>query len=289
MATPHPVDVSTREFASEVANALRGRRVAVLTGAGISTDSGIPDYRGKGSSPRTPMSFNEFVTSDDFRRRYWAGAHAGWRHFASVEPNVGHITLAAMEQQGLIDGVVSQNVDGLHRRAGSSHVIDLHGSLDRVVCLDCGQMFDRESVEHQLVERNPWLVEVGDAALAPDGDSEVTRWGDLSVPECTVCGGILKPDVVFFGEFVPPKVYRAASSLVGRADILLTLGTSLAVNSGIRLLEIAQRRRAGIVIVNRGATKGDRLAKWRRDDGVSEFLEALADELGVSGPFEDIE
>lgn len=289
MATPHTLDVSTREFASEMGRALRGQRVAVLTGAGMSTDSGIPDYRGKGSSPRTPMSFNDFVTSADFRRRYWAGAHAGWRRFSSVEPNVGHLTLAAMEQQGFIDGVVSQNVDGLHRRAGSSHVVDLHGSLDRVVCLECGQMFDRESVEVQLEAHNTWLRDLPEAELAPDGDSEVSYWRDLTVPECTVCGGTLKPDVVFFGEFVPPKVYRAASSLVGRADILLTLGTSLAVNSGVRLLEIAQRRRAVIVIVNRGVTKGDRWAKWRLDDGVSEFLSALAEELGLGGPLEDIE
>lgn len=268
---------------------IAGRRVAVLTGAGVSTDSGIPDYRGKGSSKRTPMNIRDFLSAHSFRQRYWAGAHVGWKSFSDAEPNQGHLALAAMEQAGIIEGVISQNVDGLHRRAGSSHVVDLHGSLDRVICLDCGQQFDRSGVESKLSELNPWLDELSNIVLAPDGDVDVTDYGAVVVPECTVCGGLLKPDVVFFGELVPPKVFAAATGLVKRANVLLIAGSSLAVNSGIRLLEQAKRQRMPIIIVNRGETKGDKKASIKLEAGTSDVLSSLALSLGASNLYEDIE
>ena len=275
--------------ANAVARLIAGKRVAVLTGAGVSTDSGIPDYRGQGASVRTPMKFSDFMSSIAYRRRYWAGAHFGWRRFAAAEPNAGHIALAAMEQAGVISGIVSQNVDGLHRRAGSSHVVDLHGTLSRVMCVECGQMYDRESVEHRVDVLNPWLAQLPEVALAPDGDADVVGWESLEIPECTVCAGVLKPDVVFFGEFVPPKVYQAATALITRADALIAVGSSLVVNSGLRLVELAHRRRDTVIIVNRGETKADRVATVRIDAGASEFLSALSQAAGVEGLFEDIE
>ncbi len=264
------------------------RRIAVLTGAGVSTDSGIPDYRGQGASKRTPMNISDFLSSESARQRYWAGAHVGWRSFSAASPNEGHLALAAMEQAGIIEGIVSQNVDGLHRRAGSSHVIDLHGSLDRVVCLECSQAYDRSAIETRLGGLNPWLDTVAEIVLAPDGDVNVTDFDRVVVPECTVCGGILKPDVVFFGEFVPLKVYQAATSHVKRADCLLVAGSSLAVNSGIRLIEIARKKRMPIIIVNRGETKGDKHATLKINGGTTEVLSALANGLGAN-LYEDIE
>jgi NAD-dependent SIR2 family protein deacetylase len=264
------------------------RSIAVLTGAGVSTDSGIPDYRGKGVSKRTPMNISDFLSSTASRQRYWAGAHVGWKSFSAAEPNEGHLAIAAMEQAGIIEGVISQNVDGLHRRAGSSHVIDLHGSLDRVICLECAQTYDRSAIESRLSDANPWLDEISNIVLAPDGDVNVTDYSSLIIPECTVCGGMLKPDVVFFGEFVPPKIYQAATSHVKRAECLLVAGSSLAVNSGMRLIDIARKRRMPIVIVNRGETKADKYATLKLEAGTSEVLEALAAGLGAK-LYEDIE
>ena len=194
-----------------------------------------------------------------------------------------------MEQVGIIEGVISQNVDGLHRRAGSSHVVDLHGSLDRVICLDCGQQFDRSGVEKKLSELNPWLDGLRDIVLAPDGDVDVTDYSSVIVPQCTVCEGMLKPDVVFFGEFVPSKVFSAATSLVKRADALLIAGSSLTVNSGIRLLDQAKRQRMPVIIVNRGETKGDKKASVKIDAGTSDVLSGLAVRLGAGNLYEDIE
>lgn len=266
-----------------------GRRVAVLTGAGVSTDSGIPDYRGQGASKRTPMNISDFLNSERARKRYWAGAHVGWKSFSQAEPNAGHLAIAAMEQGGVIEGVISQNVDGLHRRAGNSHVVDLHGSLDRVVCLDCSQQFDRVSIEQQLSKANPWLDELSSIVLAPDGDVDVSNYDELTIPACSVCGGVLKPDVVFFGEFVPAKIFSAAQSLIKRADALIVAGSSLAVNSAVRLVDQARREKMPIAIINKGMTKGDRKAALKLDGGTSPILTALARELGSSHLYEDIE
>lgn len=258
---------------------LADRSVAVLTGAGISTDSGIPDYRGEGAPRRTPMSFSQFLGDEHSRKRYWAGSHLGYARFRAAQPNAGHFALSRMELGGVIPGVITQNVDGLHLRAGSRRVVPLHGTMDRVLCLRCGQMFAREDIAAQIDELNPWMTEPDAVTIAPDGDAEVSDVDAFVIPSCSVCGGRLKPDVVFFGEFVPPLRFEAARELVENADALLVAGSSLAVNSGIRLLEQARRRRLPIVVVNRGETKGDARATLKLDAGTSETLVALADAL----------
>lgn len=263
----------------QTAELLAGRRFAVLTGAGVSTDSGIPDYRGEGAPKRTPMTFQQFLADDRYRRRYWAGSHLGYQRFAAASPNAGHAALAELEAAGAVNGVVTQNVDGLHKQAGSRKVVELHGAMDRVVCLVCGQVFARESVATRIEAANPWLHADGAVEIAPDGDAIVTDVDAFVVPDCTVCGGHLKPDVVFFGEFIPAEKYREASALVRSAEALLIAGSSLVVNSGIRLLEEARRRRLPIVIVNRGVTKGDNRATVKLNAGTTQTLVELAARL----------
>lgn len=259
--------------------ALRGRRIVALTGAGVSTDSGIPDYRGAGAPKRTPMTIQQFLGDAAFQQRYWAGSHLGWRRFRAARPNAGHLVLAGMERDGLASGVITQNVDGLHSRAGSGRLVDLHGSMDRVVCLDCGQVFAREDVSARIDAANPWLRRPDAVTIAPDGDAEVEDTSRFVLPVCTVCGGRLKPDVVFFGEFIPHATFQEATALVRASDALLIAGSSLVVNSGIRLLEQARRRRLPVVIVNRGATRADARATVKLDAGTSETLLALAERL----------
>lgn len=258
---------------------LTGRRVAVLTGAGVSTDSGIPDYRGEGAPVRSPMTFQTFLGDSRARQRYWAGSHLGWRYFASAAPNLGHQALADLELAGVVNGVITQNVDGLHLRAGSRHVVDVHGSMDRVFCLSCGQQFAREDIAARMTRENPWLAEPESVKLNPDGDVDIDAVGEMIVPTCTVCEGMLKPDVVFFGEFVPATKFTAGAALIRSADALVIAGSSLVVNSGIRLLEQAVRRRLPVVIINRGETKGDPRATLKIDAGTSEVLGALRERL----------
>ncbi|NII50791.1 Sir2 family NAD-dependent protein deacetylase [Frigoribacterium endophyticum] len=275
-ATPPSLDAAALD---EAVALLGGRTVAVLTGAGVSTDSGIPDYRGEGAPVRNPMTFQQFLSGERYRKRYWAGSHLGWRSFRAATPNGGHRALAQLEAAGVTNGVVTQNVDALHERAGSRRVVDLHGTVDRVVCLTCGQSFARDVVAARLSAANPWLDEPESVRLAPDGDVEVADIDAFVVPECTVCGGMLKPDVVFFGEFVPVERFAEARSLVVGADALLIAGSSLVVNSGIRLLDQATRRKMPVVVVNRGVTKGDPRATVKIDAGTSETLTALARRL----------
>ena len=253
--------------------------VAVLTGAGISTDSGIPDYRGEGAPKRSPMTIQQFLTAESFRQRYWAGSYLGWSRFVAAEPNDGHRALAELEAAGRVRGIATQNVDGLHGKAGSRHVVEVHGSGDRVLCLRCGQLFARSAISDRIEAANAWFVGGDTVTLNPDGDADVGDVSEFVVPDCTVCGGTLKPEVVFFGEFVPRERFTEAAAIVKRADALLVAGSSLAVNSGIRLLEQARRRRVPIVIVNRGATKGDRVAALKIDAGTTETLTALRDRL----------
>jgi len=265
---------------------LAGRTVAVLTGAGVSTDSGIPDYRGEGAPPRTPMTVQAFLADERARQRYWAGSHLGWRHFSAAEPNAGHRALAALELDGVVNGVVTQNVDGLHLKAGSRHVVDLHGSVDEVRCLACGQGFARQDIAARMTADNPWLDQPEHVRLNPDGDVDIDAMAEIAgamrVPTCSVCGGMLKPEVVFFGEFVPVRKFRAAAAMVQQAGALLVAGSSLVVNSGIRLVDLAVRRRIPVVIVNRGETKGDRKAVLKIDAGTSEVLTGLAERLGAA-------
>ncbi|WP_308800143.1 NAD-dependent protein deacetylase [Agromyces silvae] len=259
---------------------MRGARVAVLTGAGVSTDSGIPDYRGEGAPRRSPMTFQTFLASEQARKRYWAGSHLGWRHFGAAQPNPGHRALAELEAAGVVSGLVTQNVDGLHRRAGTAHVVELHGAMDRVVCLACGQYYARQAIADRLEALNPGIDLREAIRPAPDGDVEVDDVDAMRIPDCTVCGGTLKPDVVFFGEFVPGETFESARSIVAGADVLLVAGSSLVVNSGIRLIEQARRRHLPIIVVNRGVTKGDGRAAVKLDAGTSETLTAMAAALG---------
>jgi len=260
--------------------ALAGRTITVLTGAGVSTDSGIPDYRGAGAPRRNPMTIEQFLASPRARQRYWAGSHLGYPVFTAAEPNAGHRALADLEARGIVAGVVTQNVDGLHLRAGSRRVVPLHGAMDRVVCLNCGQVFARPDISARIDAANPWLTRPDAVVINPDGDAEVTDVENFVVPDCTVCGGPLKPDVVFFGEFVPVDRFDEAKALIAASDALLVAGSSLVVNTGIRLIEQARRRRLPIVVINRGATKGDARATVKIDGGASEYLTALADRLG---------
>ena len=272
-------DVAGAALLDDVAELLAGKRLVILTGAGMSTDSGIPDYRGEGAPKRNPMTFDQFLSNADYRKRYWAGSHLGWKLFDAAQPNDGHRILADLENAGIINGVITQNVDGLHVRAGSNRVVDLHGSMDRVRCLNCGQMYARVSVADQIDAANPWMSEPDAVSVNPDGDAEVTNWHDFVVPACTVCGGTLKPDVVFFGEFIPKERFSEASDLVRASEALIIAGSSLVVNSGIRLLEQARRRKLPVVIINRGITKGDSRATVKLDAGTSETLTALSARL----------
>ena len=260
-------------------DALRGGTFSILTGAGVSTDSGIPDYRGEGAPVRQPMTVQQFLGDERARKRYWAGSHLGWRRFDGAQPNAGHLAIAGMEADGVLDGVVTQNVDGLHLKAGSQHVVDLHGSMDKVRCLNCGQVFARADVATRITADNPWLEAPDAVQLRPDGDVEVRNVDAFVIPECTICGGMLKPEVVFFGEVVPAPKFTAASALVAAADALVIAGSSLVVNSGIRLLQVANRRRMPVVIINRGETKGDGRATVKIDAGTSETLVAIRERL----------
>jgi len=279
---PTPVDPTRSGLERDVDAAvdlLRGRRAAVLTGAGLSTDSGIPDYRGEGAPVRTPMTIHQFLGDELAQKRYWAGSHLGWRHFSAARPNAGHVALAELEAADVVNGVITQNVDGLHLRAGSRRVVDIHGSVDKVRCLDCAQAFARADIAARMTADNPWLDAPEGVELNPDGDVTVEAVDEMVLPRCTVCGGRLKPEVVFFGEFVPSEKFLEASALVRRADALVIAGSSLVVNSGIRLLDQAAKRRMPIVIVNRGVTKGDARATLKIDAGTSEVLSALSERL----------
>ena len=213
-ANPVSVEYPTDECLDAAVDALRGHTIAVLTGAGVSTDSGIPDYRGAGAPVRAPMTFQNFMADLDYRKRYWAGSHLGWKRFSAARPNPGHAALVELELAGIVDGIITQNVDGLHLRAGSQRVVDLHGTMDRVRCLTCGQFYARQSIADQITAANPWIDTEEAFELSPDGDVEVRDVQAFVLPECSVCGGVLKPDVVFFGEFVPKEKFAEASALM---------------------------------------------------------------------------
>lgn len=274
-----PFDADAADAVAAAVEALSGRRIAVLTGAGVSTDSGIPDYRGKGAPVRTPMTVEQFLSSDRARQRYWVGSHLGWKAFAAAFPNDGHLALADLEARGIARGVVTQNVDGLHVRAGSRRVVELHGTMRRVFCTHCGQVFDRRDLAVRVEADNPWITVPENVPLGPDGDVLPENTEGFVIPACSVCGGMLKPDVVFFGEFIPAEKFREAEQLVRASTALVIAGSSLVVNSGIRLLERARRRRLPIVIVNRGVTRADARATVKVDAGTSDVLRALADRL----------
>lgn len=271
----HLDDLTTADVGRAI-DLLAGLRVAVLTGAGVSTDSGIPDYRGKGAPKRSPMTAQTFLSDEAARRRYWVGSHLGWRAFTSAAPNAGHQALASLERDGIATGVITQNVDGLHLRAGSHRVVELHGTMRRVFCTHCGQVFDRRDIAERLERDNPWIAVPDSVELGPDGDVLPTSAERFVIPDCSVCGGMLKPDVVFFGEFIPAEKFREAEQLVHQSQALLIAGSSLVVNSGIRLVERARRRKMPVVIVNRGETRADGRVALKIDAGATEVLGELA-------------
>lgn len=281
VATLYQVD------APELVALLRGRRVAVLTGAGMSTDSGIPDYRGPDSPPSNPMTIRQFTSDPAFRRSYWARNHVGWRHMDQTCPNAGHRALARLERAGVVSGLITQNVDLLHTKAGSRVVVDLHGTYAQVICLDCGHTMTRSLLAELLGAANPGFLEraaaIGGVAVAPDADAVVGDTTQFRVVDCPACGGMLKPDIVYFGESVPKARVGQAFSLVEQADALLVAGSSLTVFSGYRFVRHAAARGIPIAIVNRGRTRGDDLAAVKIDNGCSPILALLADELSDFG------
>jgi NAD-dependent SIR2 family protein deacetylase len=257
---------------------LAGRAVVVLSGAGLSTDSGIPDYRGPGAPARRPMTYDEFVSAPGAQQRYWARSHVGWRRVAHAAPNDGHRAVAALEDAGVVTSVITQNVDGLHQAAGSHEVVDLHGRLSRVVCLRCGELSSRAVLDERLAELNPGYANdasVVDAVQAPDGDADVASVEDFVIAPCLVCGGPLKPDVVFFGENVPAARVRLCYDAVDAAGALLVVGSSLTVQSGLRFVRRAHEHGLPVVVVNRGPTRGDPLATVKIDDGCTPVLQAV--------------
>jgi NAD-dependent SIR2 family protein deacetylase len=263
--------------------------VCLLTGAGISTESGIPDYRGPSGRlrARLPMTIQEFRGSLEARRRYWARSHLGWRRMAAAQPNAGHLAVAELERAGALTGIITQNVDGLHQAAGAAGVIDLHGNLDRVVCLGCGAQSTRARLDERLREANHRLGwdELA-ASTKPDGDvaldeAEVARF---TLVDCELCGAdLLKPDVVFFGENVPrPRVERCFA-LVERSAALVVLGSSLTAMSGLRFVHRAHKLGIPVAIVNRGVTRGDPLAEVKLDAALGDTLTRLAATASLPG------
>lgn len=254
-------------------------RLFIVTGAGISTDSGIPDYRdGQGEWKRSPpMTLQMFMSGPPARARYWARGMIGWRHFASVQPNVAHRALAALEHDGRIELLLTQNVDGLHEAAGSHNVVDLHGRLDRLRCMQCGDISTRDAMQRRLQEANPTWMAL-QATIAPDGDADLdgVDFSSFEIPTCTVCGGILKPDVVFFGENVPRARVDTAWAHLARADAMLVVGSSLMVYSGYRFVLEASRRGLPIASVNLGVTRADALLTLKVDLPCGEALARYA-------------
>jgi len=269
---------------------VRTGNVTVLSGAGLSTESGIPDYRGpSGQARRTgqPMTYQEFTGSERARQRYWARSHLGWRHVTGASPNAGHLAVAALERAGLVRGVITQNVDGLHQAAGAASVTELHGSLHRVTCLSCWSRSARAELDQRLRSANPAWTDalLGlEPAVNPDGDVALEETGGFTVVDCLACGGLLKPDVVFFGENVPKARVEECFALVSASSALVVLGSSLTVMSGLRYVRHAATLGIPVVIVNQGATRGDELAAGKIDAPLGSTLAGLAGQLGLAVP-----
>lgn len=262
---------------------LREGGVVVLTGAGVSTDSGIPDYRDDAGRFKhaKPIDYRDFVAGPDVRRRYWARSMVGYEHLKDAQPNPAHRALCELERAGATGLLITQNVDGLHERAGSREVLDLHGRIDRVVCLDCGQGTSRAALQGRLLASNPAWSAPARHRIAPDGDADLTRsdFDDFAVPACVACGGVLKPDVVFFGEHVPADRSARAAAAVARARALLVVGSSLMVWSGYRFVRQAAAANIPVLVINRGTTRADSVARLRLQGNAGDLLTALAQEL----------
>jgi NAD-dependent SIR2 family protein deacetylase len=277
----------------QLTDLVRRGRVVVLSGAGLSTESGIPDYRGPDGTRRvTPMQYTEFTGSSEARQRYWARSYIGWQRFTRAEPNAGHRAVADLQRGELLDGIVTQNVDGLHQAAGAVDVVELHGSLDRVVCLTCGDRSGRTGLHERLAEANPGFVDLvmGVAADGSRVSSQIRPDGDIvlddavtsrfHLPVCLVCGAdTLKPDVVFFGESVPKPTVERCFDLVDGAGSLLVLGSSLAVMSGYRFVRRAARNGTPVAIVTASASRGDPEATLRLHTRLGATLEQVCGNL----------
>ncbi len=257
------------------------KRLVVITGAGVSVSSGIPTYRDRGGVWRhsAPITHQEFVANAGRRRRYWARSLLGWPAVRDARPNAAHLALARLEQLGHIALLITQNVDRLHQRAGSAAVIDLHGRVDRVRCLDCGGIVARELVQQQLLRDNPLHTDIA-APRRPDGDADVSdEWVEsITVPACGLCGGTLIPDVVFYGGTVPRERVQACKDAVAAADGVLAVGSSLQVFSGFRFCRLANELGKPVAIINPGTTRADALADLKLQAECGPLLEALAAE-----------
>lgn len=266
--------------------ALLGRGpLAVLSGAGLSTASGIPAYRDRHGQWRhsPPIRHQEFIASDAVRRRYWARSYAGWPTLDRAQPNRGHYALAALQAAGWVSTLITQNVDGLHLRAGSATTIELHGAIRSVLCLSCLARHERRAVQDWIAAANPRLGPdtVRNAMAAPDGDAHVEPEGlaQFAVPCCPECQGTLKPDVVFFGDNVPRDRYAAAARVVEEAAALLVVASSLTVYSGYRFAEQAHRLGKPVVAINEGTTRADHLLSFKIEDDCGKVLEQLREGL----------
>ena len=280
VAPAEPVEMGGLESRADsfgiMVEIFRGGGVVVLSGAGLSTESGIPDYRGATGRARRgePMTYQTFTGGAAARQRYWARSHLGWRHVTGAAPNAGHQAVAELERRGLLAGIITQNVDGLHQAAGARHVTELHGGLDRVVCLSCWQRTPRLALDSRLRAANPLWHERA-AAVNPDGDVALEDTAGFVVVDCEGCGGVLKPDVVFFGENVPKQRVEACYEMVSAARALVVLGSSLTVMSGFRYVRHAASLGIPVGIVNQGATRGDALAAATVDAPLGETLRAV--------------
>ncbi|MFT5658092.1 MAG: NAD-dependent SIR2 family protein deacetylase [Gammaproteobacteria bacterium] len=260
------------------------KNILVLTGAGVSTASGIPDYRDAAGTWKhsRPMQYQDFITSESSRRAYWLRSALGRERFKNASPNAAHTALAELERKGKISLLITQNVDGLHQRAGSRNVIDLHGSLDHVVCLDCGHRITRDEVQAYLYRHNPFLENLVAKPL-PDGDTQFaqTDSSGLKFPQCHACGGVLKPELVFYGESVPAQRVTACFEALDRCDALLVVGSSLMVFSGYRFARHAHQNGIPVAAINRGLTRADDLLSLKIEDDCSRVLEDLVGQIGI--------
>jgi NAD-dependent SIR2 family protein deacetylase len=260
--------------------ARRHPRLFVITGAGCSTEAGIPDYRDENGDWKRPqpVTYQAFMGEEATRRRYWARSLVGWPVMGNARPGAAHRALAQLERAGRIALLLTQNVDGLHHAAGSQRVIDLHGRIDTVRCMACEARMPRAELQAELLRRNPAWAAL-QASAAPDGDADLEGrdFSRFDVPPCPRCGtGLLKPDVVFFGEAVPRERVAAAHAALARADAVLIAGSSLMVYSGFRFVQAAAERGLPVAAVNRGRTRADGLLAFKLEADVGQALEALA-------------
>jgi NAD-dependent SIR2 family protein deacetylase len=254
------VSLEQQDRIAELASWITDGGVVILSGAGLSTESGIPDYRGPSGVARrtTPMTYQAFTRDPVARRRYWARSHLGWRTIGDARPNAGHRAVARLQQLGALAGIITQNVDGLHQAGGAHDVVELHGNLSRITCLGCGELTPRADLEARLNAANPGFAAIA-TAVNPDGDVELddAELDGFTVVDCDRCGGMLKPDVVYFGETVPPERVSRSFALVCAARTLLVLGSSLTVMSGRRFVLRAAKEGIRVAIVNQGVTRGE--------------------------------